>query len=385
MIYILGAGISGTLTALALASHGIATVVLDRKTEFELEHPNDPRTTALTRISKNFLINIGVWEEFKHFSQNICDIFVCQNMANNILHMKEDEIELGLMIENNNFRKKLFEIAKKENLIKFHYNTYYENLELLENKVKFSYKKDGKDIKVEPELCIVADGRFSNARKEFFTNYFEKDYNQKAIVFNIKHSKNHEGGAIEHFLYRGSFATLPLKGGYSSSIVWVEDTKVAEFLLTQKNKDLEKLILQFIGGALGDIEITTRPEAFPLSAFVTQKYYKGNLVLIADSAHVVHPLAGQGLNMGIQDIIYLTDQIAKNLNLGFTLDEVMLKKYEKVRKIDNMLMLRITDSINTIFTHRFRPLNRATELGLSIVNAITPVKNFLVDYAKGRN
>ncbi len=383
-IYIFGAGISGTLTALALAGHGISTEILDIKSESELENPNDPRTTALTKISKNFLIKIGIWEELKPFSQKIHDIFVCQNMSNNILHMEGKDEELGWMIENIDFRKKLFELAKQEHLIKFHYSTCYENLELHEEKVKFSYKKNGDSTKVESELCIIADGKFSNAKKEFFSNSFEKDYDQKAIVFNIKHSKNHEGGAIEHFLYRGPFATLPLKNPYHSSIVWSENTQVADFLLTKQNKELKEFILKFIGESLGDVEIITKPQAFPLSAFMSENYYNGKIVLVADSAHVVHPLAGQGLNMGIKDIICLTDQIFKNFNLGLRLDQVMLEKYQKIRKADNKSMLKITDSINSIFSHKLRPINKVTQIGLSLVNSISPIKNSLIDYAKGK-
>jgi 2-octaprenyl-6-methoxyphenol hydroxylase len=153
--------------------------------------------------------------------------------------------------------------------------------------------------------------------------------------------------------------------------------------MTQDNQTLEKQMEKFIGGSLGDIKIITKPISYPLSAFVCDKYFDGRLVLIADSAHGMHPLAGQALNMGIKDISYLVDIIGKYKNLGLKPDYTMLMKYQKARTLDNIAMVKITDTINSIFNTQIKPINKITELGLSLVNSMPILKDKLVDYAKG--
>jgi len=305
-------------------------------------------------------------------------------MSENILHIDSASHELGTMICNNDLRRELFELAKKNPLINIHYSSKYINLKPQASKVEFAIAANDKIENIISDLTIAADGKFSEAKQLFFKNKITKDYEQKAIVFNIKHSKPHEGGAIEHFLYRGPFATLPLKGGFSSSIVWSENSEIADFLITQPNNILEKLIAKFIGGSLGEIEIITKPESFPLSAFVSERYYNGMLALVADTAHSMHPLAGQGLNMGIKDIACLTNLIIKYNSLGLKPDQSLLANYQRQRALDNIAMVKITDSIDMVFTLKIPSINKLTEIGLSLLNSMPFIKTKLVDYAKGR-
>ncbi len=383
-IYIFGCGISGMLIALCLAKAGIKTNIIEIKNEKELATPKDPRTTALSFSTKEFLISQNIWDKLQSFCEDIKDIYVCQRMSENILHIDSEDKELGTMISNIDLRRELFQLTKANSLINIHYSSKYENLTPRDDKVEFSINSNGKNQDITADLVIAADGKFSDAKKLFFKNKLTKDYNQKAIVFNIKHSRPHDGGAIEHFLYRGPFATLPLKGGFSSSIVWSENSEIADYLIQEPNAILEKMIEKFIGGSLGEIEIITKPESYALSAFITEKYYKGMLALVADTAHSMHPLAGQGLNMGIKDISALTNLIIYYNSLGLKPDQSMLNKYQQLREFDNIAMVRITDSIDKIFNLKAPAINKITEIGLSLINSIPFIKTKLVDYAKGR-
>ena len=383
-IYIFGCGISGMLTALSLAKAGIRSEIIEAKSQNELKNPTDPRTTALSLASKEFLIKQRLWNKLEVFCQDIRDIYVCQRMADNILHIDSSSQELGTMISNNDLRRELFKETSENSLIKIHYSSKYSNLKPTNINVEFSILSKGEKTHVISDLCIGADGKFSEAKELFFYNKITKNYCQKAIVFNIEHTKNHEGGAIEHFLYRGPFATLPLKGGFISSIVWSESSRIADFLITQPYETLEKQIEKFTGSSLGEVKIITKPESYPLSAFATDKYNEGMLTLVADSAHSMHPLAGQGLNMGIKDVSSLTNLIIQYISLGIKPDQSMLAKYQKSRSFDNIAMVKITDTINSIFNTQIKPINKITEIGLSLVNSMPFLKEKLTNYAKGR-
>jgi 2-octaprenyl-6-methoxyphenol hydroxylase len=382
-IIIFGCGISGMLTALALAKESIESIIIDIKSDEQLEHPDDPRTTALNSSSLDFMSEIDVLSDLNCHLEAIRDIYVCQNMKDNIFHMKGNGQELGYMIENISFRKILYQQTAKNKFIKIKTQSRYQNIELEDRRVKFDLLFENKKEEISTNLCIAADGRFSEVKKLFFKNRMFKDYNQKAIVFNISHDIGHDGGAIEHFLPRGSFATLPLKGGKSSGIVWVEKTDIADFYLKQPNEVLEEQISKFIGGSLGNIKIISKPTSFPLGAFFSESYFNSRIVLVADSAHSMHPLAGQGLNMGIKDVKALSELIVKNNSLGLDYDQIMLEKYERMRKIDNIAMVRITDNINRIFTSNSKILNKITSLGLGAIDRIPILQDILVNYAKG--
>ncbi|MDX1924360.1 MAG: FAD-dependent monooxygenase [Rickettsiaceae bacterium] len=382
-IVILGCGISGALTALTLAQNNIRCKVIEIKSENSLLESDDPRTTALNASSKNFFEQINIWDALTPYIQEIRDIFVCQNMSDDILHLANERESLGFMIPNDIFRNILYKQVQQNPNIDIITESAYSEMIHLENKVSITITTRGKKTKIDASLCIVADGKFSNARKDIFDSRIEKNYNQKAIVFNIAHTKNHEAGAIEHFLPRGTFATLPLVGGFNSGIVWVEEESIADFYTSKDDNFLCDTISRFIGGALGEIKIISKPVSFPLNASLTKKYYNKRLVLIADSAHTIHPLAGQGLNVGIKDVESLCGLIVKHNSLGLEYDESMLEKYQSDRKSDNAKMVHITDTINRVFTTKYSIINKITQKGLSILDKSDILKKTLISYAKG--
>ncbi len=382
-VAILGCGISGMLVALRLSKNNIQSTIIEQKSHEVLSAPSDMRTTALNASSKQFIEKIGLWDLISSRAQEIRHIYVCQNMSESMLHMESDEEPLGYMITNKDLRKILYNQILQDENIKIFTSKPYSSVKSLNHFVDIGFESDALEERLRCKLCIVADGKFSEVRNTHFTNRLVKNYKQTAIVFNISHSIQHKSGAIEHFLPRGTFATLPLTQENESAVVWVEENGVADFYMSRDKDALCKIIYEFTGGSLGEIKIITPLESYPLDASVTSRYFSGRIALVSDSAHNMHPLAGQGLNMGIKDIDSLTSLVSEYENLGLEYDETMLVEYERQRKMDNMNMIRITDSMNTIFTYDSCILNFFTQKTLGIIDQLPFVKNLLVSYARG--
>ena len=386
-IVILGCGLSGMLSALTLSRYGFSSIIIDQKNLQLLERPEDARTTALNPSSIDFIKKNGLWDLIEAYIQKIKHIYVCQNMSDDMLHLESKNEPLGYMIENKIFRQKLFQAASNDENIKIMHETKYTNIVSTANGCEIEIESlidQNSNQKLLASFCIAADGKFSEIRKTHFSSRLNKDYKQKAIVFNIFHNIAHNHGAIEHFLPRGTFATLPLLSQNQSSIVWVEEKKIADFYISQTDEFIVNAISKFTGNSLGDIELITKPESYPLSASIVKGYYCGRIALVADSAHTIHPLAGQGLNMGIKDIEALCFLAKEYDQLGLEMDEFTLEKYESKRKFDNMNMLRITDSVNKIFTLDCKPLHFMTKKGLALLDKIPFAKNTLISYASGK-
>lgn len=390
MIIILGGGISGLLLGLGLARRGIASTIIERKSLQELEKPYDPRTTALNIPSHKCMDDCGAWTVLEPFVTPIHNIFVCNNMSDDMCHLFDFDGQkhepIGYMIQNGPLRRELFFAAQKSDLITIRHGVSYEDISLNDYGVSVNLS----DGSVESgELCVVADGKFSNARNMYMkSNRCEKDYHQSAIVFDIYHEKEHCNTAIEHFLPTGPFAVLPLHDvenrdsmNHRSAIVWTLPTDYAESWRWAPYDDICEHISPFIGQQLGKIEIATKPDAFPLKAFVSKDYVYKRMVMISDSAHVVHPLAGQGLNVGIGDIAELTQVISECYALGLPVSDKKLQLYQKHRKKDAISMFMMTSAINTLFSNNIGMLQFCLTKGLGIVNHFDSLKKRIVEHA----
>jgi 2-octaprenyl-6-methoxyphenol hydroxylase len=384
-ITILGAGISGMITALALAARNIKSSIIEKGNLSEEELSLDMRTTALSKSSQEILHSYGIWQYLEAFTTPILDIYVIDShKSKSILHFPASLVKeeaMGFMIKNEDLRKGLYKAVKETKLIDLKTSMEYEKIDSNEFS-NIIYLKDG--LKIESELIIVCDGKFSRAKKQLFLNQIDKDYNQKAIIFNIKHYKNHCNFAIEHFLPAGPIAILPLKGGHESSIVWSQTSDLAEVLLKLPKPDFKEQVQLILGDSLGEFEIITPINTFPLTANLVDKYYNNNVIVLADAAHTIHPLAGQGLNLGIKDISALIPIIEQCRSTGLPFLSIYLEGYHKARKMDNLQMFFITDFLNYIFSNNSTILRSFRQAGLSIINSNNFMKSLLIKYAMGK-
>lgn len=368
---ILGCGLSGMLTALAFAKSGIETTIFESKSVSSPSFFNDIRTTALTPYSKDFLSSMDIWQGLEEFAAGMKDVYVVDNKAAEILELKnDDDAVLGYVVKNNDFKKILLSKVTNNPLITLIDNKEYQEV-ISHNDYSIILFNDNSQIKCD--LLIICDGANSKVRNHYFANEIEKPY-QTALVFNIKHEKPHENCAMEHFMPLGPFALLPLKDQYTSSVVWSTSSSQASLIMNLPIEEVRFLTQRNAGNSLGRITIDSEINGFPLKARIANRYFHNKIVLIADSAHVVHPLAGQGLNQGIKDIESLISVISNNLQL---------EEYQKSRQADNFIMYKLTDELNNIFSNHSKSLRHLRQIGFKAINNFKPIKNLITKYAMG--
>ncbi len=381
---ILGSGLSGMLTALAFAQIGIKSIIIETHSLDSSEFFSDLRTTALTPFSREFLEHIGLWQEVETISAPILDIYTVDNKAPQILHfyLKDynellgNSNHLGYIVENALLKRMLLAAVQKNNLIALIDNCNYRHIKSLEdsNIVQLSNNE-----LINCKLLAICDGHKSKARHYYFCAKIEKYYRQTALTFNIEHEKAHEGTAMEHFMPSGPFAVLPLRTQHHSSVIWTVKDSESELLLSLPQKELEYLVQRNLGIFLGNSKINGKITSFPLQARLTDRYYHNHIVVLADSAHIIHPLAGQGLNQGIKDIKALAELIQDN-----GIHKLTLEKYQQLRERDNMAMYLLTDNLNKIFSNDSSLLHFFRRIGLSAINRSDSIKEQLIKYAIGK-
>ncbi|QFU14999.1 ubiquinone biosynthesis hydroxylase [Microvirga thermotolerans] len=241
-------------------------------------------------------------------------------------------------------------------------------------------------------LLVAADGARSRLRELAGIAWISWPYRQSAIVATIRHARDHEGRAVEHFLPSGPFAILPLKPEtapdgsrlYRSSIVWSERSEAVPHLLESHPEDLLAELERRFGLQLGALSFETGPQAFPLSFGVARRFTAERLALLGDAAHVIHPIAGQGLNLGLHDAAALAEIVVEALRLGRDPGAAdVLEEYERARRADITAMGLVTDGLNRLFSNDILPIRLIRDLGLGLVDRMPALKSFFIREAAG--
>jgi 2-octaprenyl-6-methoxyphenol hydroxylase len=245
-------------------------------------------------------------------------------------------------------------------------------------------------ISIETRLLAAADGVKSKLRDMAGIKTVTWDYGQSGIVCTVKHERPHNGRAEEHFLPAGPFAILPLKpdrdGTNRSSIVWTERTADAERLVAADELVFEVELEQRFGLKLGEIAVEGKPRAWPLGLTLARAFVAHRFALVGDAAHGIHPIAGQGLNLGFRDAAALAETIVEADRLGQeigTLD--VLERYQQWRRFDTVQMGITTDVLNRLFSNDFGPLRQLRDIGLGLVDRMPRLKEFFIRQASGLN
>jgi 2-octaprenyl-6-methoxyphenol hydroxylase len=232
-------------------------------------------------------------------------------------------------------------------------------------------------------LVVAADGANSALRGLAGIKVFEHDYRQMGLVTTIGHELPHEGIAYEHFRPAGPFASLPLNEN-RSSLVWTEGAEEAKRLLALPAGAAEAAIEAAMGSSLGTVTLEDRLQAFPLRLLIAHHFMAPRLALIGDAAHVIHPVAGQGLNLGLKDVAALAELIIEAMRLGLDHGSPdLLARYQNWRRFDTALMAMVTDGMNRLFSNDIAPVRALRDIGLGVVDRLPPVKDFLMARAAG--
>jgi 2-octaprenyl-6-methoxyphenol hydroxylase len=240
---------------------------------------------------------------------------------------------------------------------------------------------DGTEIRAA--LCAAADGKESRLRRAAGIGTVDWTYRQAGIVCTVRHERPHGGIAVEHFLRSGPFAILPMTE-QRSSIVWTERAELAPYFMQLDDAGFGEEIAKRFGDWLGRVEPVGPRWCYPVSLLVAERFAAGRLALVGEAAHVIHPIAGQGLNLGIRDVAALAELIVDRRRLGLDIGAPdVLDRYERWRRLDTLTLAAVTDGLNRLFSNDIVPVKLARDVGLSVVNRLPPLKRFLMRHAMG--
>jgi 2-octaprenyl-6-methoxyphenol hydroxylase len=386
-IVICGGAFAGLALALALRQGlgpDIPVVVADPA--LDTRPSRDPRATAIVAACRRLFEALGVWEEVAPNAQPILDMVVTDSQLADATRPAfltfAGDVEPGEpfahMVENRNLIDALASRAEAQgvDLRATAVNSYETNADGIDVVLA-----DGSTIAAH--LLVAADGARSKLRERAGIVTHGWEYDQSGIVVTVGHERDHHGRAEEHFLPAGPFAILPLTGK-RSSLVWTETRMEAARITALSGEEFHAELEQRFGLQLGEIKALDKPRAFPLGYFVARSFIAERFALIGDAAHVIHPIAGQGLNMGLKDVAALAEVVVDAARLGMDLGAAdVLERYQRWRRFDTMAMGFATNSLNLLFSNESKLLRAVRDIGLGLVDRAPPLKNLFIRQAAG--
>jgi 2-octaprenyl-6-methoxyphenol hydroxylase len=386
-VLIAGAGYVGLATAVSMrdARPDLRIAVVDAAPAGVWE--KDGRASAVAAAARRMLDRLGVWDGIEPEAQPITEMIVTDSRTSDpvrpVFLTFDGEVGPGepfaFMVANRvlngALRKRAAELGIDviEGVAVDRFDTGPSTVTV--------HLADGGSLRTR--LLVAADGVRSRLRDMAGIRTVNWEYGQSGIVCTVSHERPHNGRAEEHFLPAGPFAILPLKGN-RSSIVWTERTADAERLVKEDIFIFETELEQRFGLKLGDISVAAPPRAYPLGCYVARSFIADRLALVGDAAHIIHPIAGQGLNLGLRDIAALAEAIADAARLGLDIggDDV-LTRYQRWRRFDTMTMGVATDGLNRLFSNHSDVLRLARDIGLGMVDRVPRLKDVFIRQAAG--
>lgn len=399
-VVIVGAGLVGASMACSLALHpdcadlSIAVIEAAEPGQPYSGDNFDPRVVALTHASQELLETAGVWQQvLEHRACAYTDMHVWDADGTGEIHFDAREVQrdcLGHIVENSIITSLLWQrlqqleqitVLHPVKLDKIHHNASAGQCAIVLD--------DGRCI--SSQLLVAADGANSRVRTLLKMATRQWDYGHNAIVCTVKTQKPHQFAARQRFLDTGPLAFLPMQvdanaefDEYHSSIVWSASTDVAQYLMDLPDAVFREKLTDAFEGRLGDVEHVSQRYSIPLRQRHAIDYIMPGVALVGDAAHTIHPLAGQGVNLGFLDVMALRDEIARACHRGLPMDEPsILKRYQRNRKWHNLAMMAVMEGFKTLFGSDQLPLRWARNEGMRRVNNLGALKNLIVKQAMG--
>ena len=388
-VVVVGAGMVGATAALGCANQGLKVMLVEAfqpDTTFNPEFVNN-RVSALTRASENLLKELGVWSDMKNMRvQPYSDMHVWDASGKGSIHFDAAEIaepSLGHIVENH-----VTQLALWKRL------AGHDNVSILCPDKVVDVGRDSSGSKVQLEsgltitasLVVVADGKKSAVRDMLGIETSGWLYDQHALVATITTEKGHQYTAWQRFMEKGPLAFLPLghNADKSCSIVWSTSPEQAEELMALEEQAFCDALTEASDAVLGKVTEVKDRGVFPLELKHAKTYIREGFVLVGDAAHAIHPLAGQGVNLGFLDVIALLRVIADAAGQQRDIGSMhTLRKFERQRKGSNLTMLAAMDGFKRLFSNNIMPLSKVRNAGLTMVDNLGPLKQFFVRYAMG--
>jgi len=383
-VLISGGGLVGGPLACALAQAGLSVAVIDAEDPLIATQPGfDGRASAVALGPQRVLKGAGLWAAIEPLAAPIEQIRVTDGASPLFLHY--DHLALGdepfgWIVENRVMRRAIQ--ARLAELPQAHSFAPARLATVARGADKVTATLDDGTV-IEAALAVAADGRRSALRQTAGIGVTTWAYGQSAIVCTVAHALPHHSTAQEHFLPAGPFAILPLPGN-RSSIVWTEKDRLVPAILAQDEAGFMAELRERFGDFLGELTLEGPRFAYPLTLQIAHAYTARRLALVGDAAHGMHPVAGQGMNMGLRDVAALAEALVEAKRLGQDLGSALvLQRYARWRRFDNGLMLLLTDAMVRLFSNAFPPLRLARDLGLAAVNRLPGLKRLFMRHAMG--
>ena len=382
-----GGAFAGLALALALREGlGADVAVIVADPALAMRPSRDPRATAIVAACRRLFETLGVWGEIADHAQPILAMVITDSKLEDatrpVFLTFAGNVEPGEpfahMVENHHLIDALTRHAEANgvDLRATAVSSYETKADSVEVRLA-----DGSVI--EAALLIAADGARSRLRERAGIATHGWDYDQSGIVVTVGHQRDHGGRAEEHFLPAGPFAILPLTGK-RSSLVWTERRTEAARMVALGEEEFHGELERRFGLQLGEIKALDKPRAFPLSYFVARSFIAERLALVGDAAHVIHPIAGQGLNLGLKDVAALAEVVVDAARLGIDFGRAdVLERYQRWRRFDTMAMGLATNSLNFLFSNRSTLLRTVRDIGLGLVDRTPPLKEMFIRQAAG--
>lgn len=397
---VVGAGLNGSLLALAAGEAGLRTALIDRLAVKSMTEADfDGRTTAISFTSQRLFHVLGVWADVADLAEPILDIRISDaghdgRASPFFLHFDHREADtgeasaaaaMGWIVENRFLRGAL--LRRLAACPSVELVAPDEALETTRgaNKVDIVLRSERRLV---ARLVASAEGRQGTLREEAGIGARAWSYDQIAIVLVARHALPHRGVAQEKFLPGGPFAILPMRdseaGEHRSSIVWTERASIARRLLELDAPRFHAEFTRRFGDFLGKVEAVGPRWWYPLHLVHAERYVEERLVLVGDAAHGLHPIAGQGYNLGVRDIAALVEVLIEAKRLGLDIGAAdTLERYARWRRADNFTMVAATDLLNRLFSNDIKPLRLVRDLGLAAVHRTPPLRRFFLRHAMG--
>jgi 2-octaprenyl-6-methoxyphenol hydroxylase len=385
-VVIAGGGFAGLALALALRQGlGASFRVVVADPAFSADAKPDLRASAIAAAARRMFETLGVWDVVADGAQPILDMVVTDSKLEHAVRPVfltfAGEVEEGQpfahMIENAPLNAALAAKAREQGIDLR--ATAVTGFEHQGGRIAVSLGDGG----VSAALLVAADGAKSRVREQAGIATHGWSYGQSAIVTTVAHERSHNGRAEEHFLPAGPFAILPLKGN-RSSLVWTETDAEAARIVALPDDEFHTELERRFGLHLGDIGVVGAKRAYPLGLFTARAFVAERIALVGDAAHVIHPIAGQGLNMGLRDVAALAEATVDAARLGLDIGGAdVLERYQRWRRFDTMAMGVATDGLNRLFSNESDVLRLMRDVGLGLVDRMPALKTFFIREAAG--
>jgi 2-octaprenyl-6-methoxyphenol hydroxylase len=387
-LVILGGGLVGMSLALAAARAGISSHVIDRADPASLTAVGyDGRATAISTASWNLFGNIGLAERLEPLGCPIDAIAVTDSMKPGRIDFRPepDEGSLGRMFDNRDLRLAIFAAARDEPLISWHTNAEVVERDRAPHRVSATLASGER---LTGSLLVAAEGRQSPTREDAGFSLAKWEYSHCAQVTALHHERSHENVAWEIFYPAGPFALLPLldtaDGHHRSAVVWTVAEKDAAGWAALSDTAFLAEVQSRVRDILGEVELAAPRQSYPLNFHHAGRIVDHRLVLIGDAAHGMHPIAGQGFNLGLRDVGALVEVLSDGMRLGLEPgDAQMLDRYQRWRSLDTLSVMAATDSITRLFGIPGRLPSAVRRLGMGAVQRTPMLKRWFMDEARG--